>query len=144
MSADRVNWMAMLLQLRRLQCVSATKYLKPREIVIGSGQSVAELSSLLGVEMELRGASTFAPVTQSTRETREMRLGGAAVCFYQFIKLEALPIATEDCCVVVVFTRPLLKDGGVAEDHGVPESGQLLGAWTRGRRETVAGQCRMR
>ena len=43
----------------------------------------------------------------------------------------------------------------MAEDHGAPEAGQLPRAWTRGRKETespkserrkesVAGQCRMR
>ena len=56
---------------------------------------------------------------------------------------------------VVVFTRPLPRDGGIAGDHGAPEAGQLPRAWTRGRRETgsrqrasgaeyVVGQCRMR
>ena len=29
---------------------------------------------------------------------------------------------------VVVVTQPLLKDGGMAEDHGAPEAGQLLRA----------------
>ena len=38
--------------------------------------------------------------------------------------------------VVVVVTRPLPRDGGMAEDHGAPEAGQLPRAWTRGRRET--------
>ena len=57
--------------------------------------------------------------------------------------------------VVVVVTRPLPRDGGMAEDHGAPEAGQLPKAWTRGRnktespkserrKESVAGQCRMR
>ena len=42
--------------------------------------------------------------------------------------------------VVVVVTRPLPRDGGMAEYHGAPESGQLLRAWTRGRRETKSRQ----
>ena len=55
--------------------------------------------------------------------------------------------------VVVVVTRPLSRDGGMAEDHGAPEAGQLPRAWTRGRgespkserrKESVAGQYRMR
>ena len=57
--------------------------------------------------------------------------------------------------VVVVVTRPLPRDGGMAEDHEAPEAGKLTRVWTRGRRETespknerhiesVAGQCRMR
>ena len=37
--------------------------------------------------------------------------------------------------VVVVVTRLLPRDGGMAEDHGAPEAGQLSKAWTRGRRE---------
>ena len=52
----------------------------------------------------------------------------------------------------VVVTRPLLKDEGMADDHGAPEVGQLSRAWTRSHRETkaerreesVAGQYRMR
>ena len=45
---------------------------------------------------------------------------------------------------MLLFTRPLLRDRGMAGDHGVPEAGQLPRVWTRGGRETVAGQCRMR
>ena len=54
-----------------------------------------------------------------------------------------------------VVARSHFMDGGMAEDYGVPEAGQLSRAWTRGRRETespkserrkesVAGQRRMR
>ena len=58
--------------------------------------------------------------------------------------------------VVVVVDYPTpSQDGGMAEDHGAPEAGQLSRVWTRGRTETesrqrvsgaesVAGQCRMR
>ena len=58
--------------------------------------------------------------------------------------------------VVVVVGYPLLsRDGGMAGDHGAPEARKLPKVWTRGRRETdslkterrkesVAGQCRMR
>ena len=57
--------------------------------------------------------------------------------------------------VVVVVTRPISRDGGMAEDLRSPEAGQLPRPWIRGRRETgshqkasgrnesVAGQCRM-
>ena len=54
---------------------------------------------------------------------------------------------------VVVVTQPLPRDGGMAEDCGAPEARKLPRAWTRGRREppknerrkeSVAGQCRMR
>ena len=54
--------------------------------------------------------------------------------------------------MLLLFTRPLPRDGGMAEDHGAPEAGQLPRVWTRGhketkserRKESVAGQCRMR
>ena len=38
--------------------------------------------------------------------------------------------------VGVVFARPLPRDGGMAEDHGAPDTQQLPKAWTRGRKET--------
>ena len=57
--------------------------------------------------------------------------------------------------MLLLITRPLPRDGGMAEDHGAPEAGQLPTVWTRGRRdrespkserckESIAGQCRMR
>ena len=42
--------------------------------------------------------------------------------------------------VVVIVSQPLSRDGGMAEDHGSPEAGQPLRAWTRGRRETESRQ----
>ena len=42
--------------------------------------------------------------------------------------------------VVAVVTRPLLRNGGMAEDHGATEAGQLTRAWTRGRKETESRQ----
>ena len=42
--------------------------------------------------------------------------------------------------VVVVVTRPLPRDEGMAEDHGDPEAGQLPRVWTRGHRETESRQ----
>ena len=41
---------------------------------------------------------------------------------------------------VVVVARPLSRDGDMAEDHETPESGQLLRAGTRGRREAKGRQ----
>ena len=41
---------------------------------------------------------------------------------------------------VAVATRSFPRDGGIAEDHGAPEAGQLLKAWTRDRRETESRQ----
>ena len=46
--------------------------------------------------------------------------------------------------VVVVITQPLPRDGGMAKDLGALEAGKLLRASTRGRKECVAGQYRMR
>ena len=40
--------------------------------------------------------------------------------------------------LLLLFTRPLPRDGGMAEDHGAPEAEQLPRVWTRGRREIVA------
>ena len=37
-------------------------------------------------------------------------------------------------------TRPLPRDGGMMEDHGSPEAGQLPRVWTRGRKETDSRQ----
>ena len=51
--------------------------------------------------------------------------------------------SAEVCAVLralVVVTRPLPRDGGFAEDHGVPEAGQLPKAWTIGRKETESCQ----
>ena len=39
-----------------------------------------------------------------------------------------------------VDTRPLPRDGGMAEDHGALETGQLSRTWTRGCRETESRQ----
>ena len=42
--------------------------------------------------------------------------------------------------VVVVVTQPLPRDGGMAEDYGAPEDGQLPRVWTIGRKETESSQ----
>ena len=42
--------------------------------------------------------------------------------------------------LLLLFTRPLLRDGGMAEDHGASEAGQLPRVWTRGRKETESRQ----
>ena len=41
---------------------------------------------------------------------------------------------------VVVVTQLLPRDGGMAEDHGAPESGKLPRVWTIGRKETESSQ----
>ena len=42
--------------------------------------------------------------------------------------------------LLLLVTRPLPRDGGMAEDHGVPEAEQLPRVWTRGRKETESRQ----
>ena len=42
--------------------------------------------------------------------------------------------------MLLLFTRPLPRDGGMAEDHGAPEAGQLPRVCTRGRREIESRQ----
>ena len=38
--------------------------------------------------------------------------------------------------LLLLITRLLLMDGGMVEDHGASEAGQLPRVWTRGCRET--------
>ena len=40
----------------------------------------------------------------------------------------------------LLITRPLPRDGGMAEDHGAPEAGKLSRVWTRGRKEMESRQ----
>ena len=42
--------------------------------------------------------------------------------------------------LLLLITRPLPKDGGMAVDHGATEARQLPRVWTRGRRETESRQ----
>ena len=42
--------------------------------------------------------------------------------------------------LLLLVTRPLPWDGGMEEDHGAPEAGQLPMVWTRGRTETESRQ----
>ena len=42
--------------------------------------------------------------------------------------------------IVVVVTRPLPRNEGMAEDHGAPKVEQLPRAWARGRTETKSRQ----
>ena len=47
---------------------------------------------------------------------------------------------TSALLLLLLVTRPLPMDGGMAEDHGAPEAGQLPRVWTRGHRETEGRQ----
>ena len=42
--------------------------------------------------------------------------------------------------LLLLVTRPLPKDGGMAEDHRTPEAGQITRVWTRGHKETESRQ----
>ena len=42
--------------------------------------------------------------------------------------------------LLLLVTRPLPRDGGMAEDHGALEAGQLFKVQTRGRKETESRQ----
>ena len=55
------------------------------------------------------------------------------------IPLNKLPLPLS-LLLLLLFTRPLPRDGGMVDDHGAPEAGQLPRVWTRGRKETVCRQ----
>ena len=42
--------------------------------------------------------------------------------------------------LLLLVTQPLPRDGGMAEDHGAPEAGQLPSVWVRGHKETKSRQ----
>ena len=42
--------------------------------------------------------------------------------------------------MLLLFTLPLPRDGGMAEDHGAPKAGKLPRVWTGGRTETESRQ----
>ena len=42
--------------------------------------------------------------------------------------------------MLLLFTRSLPRDGGMAGDHGAPEAGQFPRVSTRGRKETESRQ----
>ena len=42
--------------------------------------------------------------------------------------------------LLLLITRPLPRDGGMAGSHGATEARQLPRVWTRGRRETESRQ----
>ena len=42
--------------------------------------------------------------------------------------------------LLLLITRPLPRGGGMADNHGAPEAGQLPRVWTRGHRETESRQ----
>ena len=52
----------------------------------------------------------------------------------------AMPKTEQISVVVVVVTRPLLRNGGMAEHHGAPEARQLFSTWTRNCKETKSCQ----
>ena len=59
-------------------------------------------------------------------------------CFvFMYKKTAAAFIAA---VMLLLFTRTLPMDGGMAEDHRAPKAGQLPRVWTRGRKETESRQ----
>ena len=62
--------------------------------------------------------------------------GGALALFHWLVSF------VQDCLLLLLllFTRPLPRDGGMAEDHEAPEAEQLPRVRTRGRREIDSRQ----
>ena len=56
--------------------------------------------------------------------------------------MKAVKFGQEFICfsLLLLITRPLPRDEGMAEHHGAPEAGQLPRVWTRGRKETKSRQ----
>ena len=54
----------------------------------------------------------------------------------KFFRLRNMPLLL----LLLLITQLLPRDGGMAEDHGAPEAGQLSRTWTRGRREKESCQ----
>ena len=61
-----------------------------------------------------------------------------AFCFKVIFYLKLDAFSNE--LLLFLVTRLLPRNGGMAEDHGAPEAGQLPRVWTRGRRETQSRQ----
>ena len=59
------------------------------------------------------------------------------ICSSAIIKKLELPAKL---LLLLLITRPLPRDGGMAGNHGAPEAGQLSRVWTRGHRETESRQ----
>ena len=72
---------------------------------------------------------TNAALAHSNRNKRFSRTG---------IKL--LDNKSNALMLLLLFTRPLPRDGGMEEDHGAPEAGQFPRVWTRGRKEIESRQ----
>ena len=54
--------------------------------------------------------------------------------------LQVLCQESKEKLELLLVTRPLPRDGGMAEDHGAPEAGQLSKVWTRGCSGTESRQ----
>ena len=51
-----------------------------------------------------------------------------------------ISVANKGSVGLLLFTRPLPRDGGMADDNGTSEAGQLPRVWTRDRRKTWSQQ----
>ena len=73
-----------------------------------------------------------------------LRLTPTLICRGQHLSNQLLLshflLFTFPLLLLLLITRPLPRDGGMAEDHGAPEAGQLPRVWTRGHRETESRQ----
>ena len=54
--------------------------------------------------------------------------------------IRKLAIIKKEEYLLLLFTRPLPRDGGMAEDHGALGAGPLPRVWTRGRKEIDSRQ----
>ena len=61
-------------------------------------------------------------------------------CFNSVVTITGFSTTNNILLLLLLFTRPLPRDGGMAEDHGAPEAGQLPRVWTRGHKETKSRQ----
>ena len=59
---------------------------------------------------------------------------------YTSVLVGSLAAPNQTFLLLLLVTRPLPRDGGMAEHHGAPEAGQLSRVWTRGRKETESRQ----
>ena len=59
---------------------------------------------------------------------------------YASIVSNAPAFKVERYSLLLLVTRPLPRDGGMTENHGAPEAGQLSRVWTRGRKEKESRQ----
>ena len=87
--------------------------------------------------------------TESSDEDSDEDFGMLAVDHFRLLdkllsrhRMHYVPriLVSDLLLLLLLFTRPLPRDGGMAEDHGAPEAGQFPRVWTRGHKETESRQ----